>query len=177
MGQFAIQAARNIQDAFADGLFNAMNGKFDNLANNFKRTIDKMVANALAAKLAESLFGDFGSSGNLGGILGSLFSFHSGGIVGQGGTLTHVNPLVFANAPRYHSGGVAGLAPAEVPAILQKGEEVLTRSDPRHRDNGGGNIQVTMNISTPDANSFRQSTQQIAYEASRAIGTAQRRNG
>ncbi len=64
---------------------------------------------------------------------------HSGGIVGQGGTIrSGLNPLMFAAAPRYHSGGVAGLKPGEVPAVLQKGEEVLTRDDPRHQANGGG---------------------------------------
>ncbi|MXV13506.1 hypothetical protein DYQ93_21195, partial [Xanthomonas sp. LMG 8992] len=31
----------------------------------------------------------------------------------------------------------AGLGPDEVPAVLQRGEEVLTRNDPRHRANGG----------------------------------------
>jgi hypothetical protein len=38
---------------------------------------------------------------------------------------------------RYHGGGIAGLRPDEVPAILQRGEEVLTADDPRHRANGG----------------------------------------
>jgi tape measure domain-containing protein len=62
--------------------------------------------------------------------------FHTGGIVGGGkGGGKRVNPLVFQGAVRYHSGGIAGLAPNEVPAILQKGEEVITKNDPRHRDN------------------------------------------
>ncbi|HRP76274.1 MAG TPA: hypothetical protein PLN31_19470, partial [Azoarcus taiwanensis] len=43
----------------------------------------------------------------------------------------------FAGAPRYHTGGIAGLRPGEVPAILKKREEVLTEDDPRHRFNGG----------------------------------------
>jgi hypothetical protein len=37
----------------------------------------------------------------------------------------------FANAQRYHVGGIAGLKPGEVPAILKQGEEVLTADDPR----------------------------------------------
>lgn len=41
-----------------------------------------------------------------------------------------VSPGLFAAAPRFHSGGrVGGLQPDEVPAILQTGEEVLTRED------------------------------------------------
>ena len=60
-----------------------------------------------------------------------------GGIAGMLGTVRNVNPAMFWGAPRYHTGGVAGLGPNEVPAILQRGEEVLTRQDPRHRYNGG----------------------------------------
>lgn len=56
---------------------------------------------------------------------------HSGGIAGVDGARRYVHPAYFENAPRFHSGG-------EVPAILQAGEEVLTRSDPRHSANGGG---------------------------------------
>lgn len=62
---------------------------------------------------------------------------HQGGIAGALGTMRNVNPAMFWGAPRYHTGGVAGLGPNEVPAILQRGEEVLTRNDPRHRYNGG----------------------------------------
>jgi len=42
---------------------------------------------------------------------------------------------MFTHAARLHAGGIAGLAPDEVPAILQRGEEVITRRDPRHRRN------------------------------------------
>jgi hypothetical protein len=41
----------------------------------------------------------------------------------------------FDGAPRYHSGGMLGLRPDEVPFLGLRGEEVLTRSDPRHRWN------------------------------------------
>lgn len=65
---------------------------------------------------------------------------HDGGIVGKGGTGRNRNAPSswFANAPRYHTGGVVGLAPNEVPAILQRNEEVLATDDPRNILNGGG---------------------------------------
>ncbi|MEM8589898.1 MAG: hypothetical protein AAGG65_17700, partial [Pseudomonadota bacterium] len=83
----------------------------------------------------------------LGGI-GSLFGgtpvgktakigkgFHSGGLVSHGASLGRgLSPTVWLGAARYHFGGLAG---DEVPAILRRGEEVLTRDDPRHRANGG----------------------------------------
>jgi hypothetical protein len=69
---------------------------------------------------------------------GSAGIFHSGGIVGAGGAVRSVTSSMFAAAARYHTGGIVGLRPREIPAILERGEEVLTRGDPRHILNGGG---------------------------------------
>lgn len=73
---------------------------------------------------------------------------HAGGMAGTGPTRA-VNPLLFAGAPRYHSGGMVGLRPDERPAILQTGEEVLSRADPRNQANGGGGANVRI-INTVD---------------------------
>lgn len=63
---------------------------------------------------------------------------HVGGIAGGvAGSLRNLGPYAFVGAPKYHSGGVAGVGQNEVAAVLQKGEEVITRNDPRHRYNGG----------------------------------------
>lgn len=64
--------------------------------------------------------------------------YHSGGIAGAASVTRAVSPAWFQHATRYHRGGLAGLRPDEVPAILQRGEEILTRGDRRHRHNGGG---------------------------------------
>lgn len=93
----------------------------------------------------DSMFSGDSKSGGLtsffkgiGGFFSDLFAFHSGGVVGGSGMLrSGISPAAFAGAMRYHTGGIAGLAPNEVPAILQRDEEVLTRSDPRHILNGG----------------------------------------
>jgi hypothetical protein len=78
----------------------------------------------------------------------SLF-FHRGGVVGKDKDARPVPRGVFADAGKYHGGGVVAavrgqepqpkLAPNEVPAILMGGpkgvrEEVLHADDPRHRD-------------------------------------------
>ncbi len=78
---------------------------------------------------------------------------HTGGIAGGAGESRRVNPALFLAAPRYHIGGIAGLRPGEVPAILQAGEEVLTRNDPRHVANGGGgggNAVRVVNVIDPN---------------------------
>lgn len=81
MTEFAVQAARNIQDALGDTLESVLSGNFDNIGSKFADMIFKMAANAAAANLAEALFGDFGKSGQIGGLIGNAFS----GLFGGGG--------------------------------------------------------------------------------------------
>lgn len=66
---------------------------------------------------------------------------HGGGIAGSLNHRRTVSADAFAGAMRMHTGGVAGLRANEVPAILKKGEEVLTTSDPRHIFNQGGSTR------------------------------------
>jgi hypothetical protein len=95
-------------------------------------------------KLLQSLFGGLGGLFGGGAGIGSMFGFlHEGGMASDGAATKMVNPAVFQHAIRMHTGGVAGggLAPNEVPRILDKTEEVLTKGDPRHIRNlgkGGG---------------------------------------
>jgi len=60
-----------------------------------------------------------------------------------------VSIAAFADAPRMHGGGIAGLRPDEVPAILQKGERVTPRGA-----GSGGNV-VNININLAGANGDR----------------------
>jgi hypothetical protein len=66
--------------------------------------------------------------------------FHEGGIVGSPSQTRYVASSMFQGAQRYHTGGLIGrkadgLKHGELPAILLPDEEVLKRSDPRHRHN------------------------------------------
>lgn len=98
----------------------------DILANALDRVIDKMLSGAL-----DSLFSGIGGGGR-GGLLGGFLIpgiLHSGGVAGKDGYghRRAVSPSVFSGAKRYHKGGIAGLMPGEVPAILQRGEVVIPR--------------------------------------------------
>lgn len=104
--------------------------------------IAKVIAKQIILNAISSAFG--GGRGAAAASAGSAAAAsvrHTGGLAEQG-IKRKINPFVFVGATRYHTGGIAGLAPNEVPAILQRGEEVLTKQDPRHRNNaynGGGN--------------------------------------
>lgn len=121
-----------------------------------QRLAEKLVKGALDAldSFKASSGGDSGAGGG-GGWLSALSTwiaslFHTGGVVGQtAGATRAVAPWVFHGAQVLHSGGIAGLMPDETPAILRKGEEVLTEQDPRHRKNvrSGSPVIGNLNIS------------------------------
>ena len=147
------QAISGLSSALTDIATRAKTGKeaLQDMVASFARAMLDVLNRKLAEQLVNQFIGAVGS-GSSGGTffswLASVFKFHSGGIVGAGGgQRMAISPLAFALAPRYHGGGIAGLLPDEVPAILRKGEEVLTQDDPRHRRNGGG-----VSISVGDVN-------------------------
>ena len=139
-----------------------------------------------------------GFSGNGGGSswIGSLFSgggssagaidwgsyvapsWHAGGMVEPGGqTFNRLAPAaLFAGAGRYHSGGWPGLRNDEVPAILQRGERVLTREQQRSRQGGDGGrpIVINVNSSTGDPAEIRRSAASGARTALGFMGGAGR---
>ena len=177
MDEFSKQAARNIQSSLADFLFDPFADGLDGMAKKFGQTIQRMIADAAAAKLAQTLFGNMGKDGKLGGIFGSLITaagFHEGGVVGSNPTFNRSVPAaLFSRATRYHSGGLVG---DEVPAILKKGELVLTKDQQRGMGNGGGatNIVVHVNSSTGDPAEIRRSAASGARAALGIMGGARR---
>ena len=94
---------------------------------------------------------------------------HAGGIVGAPAPARMVPALAFAGAPRMHSGGAVGLRHDEVPAILQRGERVLSRREAQGYGAGGVNITIMAR----DAESFRQSRTQVAADIARGLAGAQ----
>lgn len=83
---FAEEAARGIQDAFAEFFFDPFEKGLSGLLDSVVRTLDKIASEIVASQLSDLLFGDGsgGSGGGSGGIFGSLFGaigsiFSSGG--------------------------------------------------------------------------------------------------
>lgn len=135
MTEFAKEAARGMQGAFADEFFDILDGRVENLGESFTRLLKRLAAELAASEFMKFLTGDFGKTGEVGGALGSLFAglFHEGGIVGEGGPGRMVPALAFAHPQILHGGGIAGLRQDEVPAILRKNEVVFTPEQLRGR--------------------------------------------
>ena len=140
-GAQAIAGMVTGQKTLADGFMDVM-AAFGQWAADFLMKIAEMILQQLVLNALQGAFGGESMTGGLGGAISRAITGitaakrHNGGLAGQGVGRSY-SPLVFANAPRYHTGGIVGLQPNEVPAILQRGEEVLTKQDPRHRNNGG----------------------------------------
>ena len=131
------------------------------------------------------MLGSFGGGGLFAGI-GAAAVHHAGGLAGGTAPMREVPVMAFAGAPRMHSGGFAGyepgqkmlrgsifpaIGPDEVPAILQKGELVLSRRETAGYGAGG---PVSITIQTRDAESFRQSRTQVASDIARAVSLGRR---
>jgi len=180
LGSALTSAFRSAEDAIANFV---TGGKIDfkALADSILADITRIaVRSAILGPLANALGG--GSGGLLGGLFGGgggLFAgiFHQGGVAGGPAQQRLVPAFAFAGAPRFHDGGLAGLRADEVPAILQRGEMVLSRAQlaaiGAARETRSP-VNVVMNISTPDAGSFRYAQGQIAADAARAMERARR---
>lgn len=111
-----------------------------------------------------------GALGGLGGATGAVL--HAGGMVGAGGPQRALTGALWATAPRLHAGGWPGLRPDEVPAILQRGERVLSRREVAAGFGAAAPVQVT--IMARDVEGFRQSRAQIAADIARAVSLGRR---
>jgi phage-related minor tail protein len=102
----------------------------------------------------------------LGGALGNLFPSAKGNVVtpfARGGVVN--SPVLF---PMRGGTGLMGEAGPEAIMPLARG------SDGRLGVRGGGGARVTINISTPDIQGFRQSQSQVAAMVARAVERGQR---
>lgn len=153
MSIYAEQAARNMQTAFADFLFNPFDEGLDGMLKSFANTLQRLAAEAAASKIFDAIFS--GTTGGLGGILSGIFGGAEGrasggpvlsGSVYQVGEFNRPELLIYGNRQYLIPGDSGRVVPA----------------------GGGGNTQI-FNITTPDANSFRASERQIKRRARRGL--------
>ena len=132
-----ISGTKSAKEAFAD------------FAQGVLSEVAKIIAKLLIQLAIQSMLSAYtgGASAGAGSLMGMVSAgvHHDGDKIGKAGGRSRSVPWsFFQDAPRYHTGGIMGLKPNEVPIIAEKGEEMLTASDPRHRNNIGksGNGQA-----------------------------------
>lgn len=121
-----ISTLSNVEDAFVNL---ARTGKL-----NFSDLVDSIIAD-LARMLVRANI-----TANLAGVLQQVFPFLFGntGNAGASPSTVTTNPFLYPYGGNFHGGGVVQGRGRESLALLERGEEVLTRGDPRHRYNIGG---------------------------------------
>lgn len=176
LGQSLVSAFQSAESAFRTFV---TTGKLD-----FKSLVSSILADlaVIAARrfilgpIANALSGALGGLGGGGGLFAGIL--HQGGIVGGPAPMRMVPAMAFAAAPRMHEGGWAGLRPDEVPAILQRGERVLSRREAAaYGARAAGRDAppvINVTIQTRDAESFRQSRTQVASDIARAVALGRR---
>ncbi|WP_235019488.1 phage tail tape measure C-terminal domain-containing protein, partial [Tabrizicola flagellatus] len=168
IGQALVGAFTSAENAIGEFV---KTGKLD-----FRDLVTSMIADLAKLAARRFILGPIanalsGALGEAGGIFANIL--HAGGMVGAPGPGRMVPALAFAGAPRMHSGGWAGLRPDEVPAILQRGERVLSRREAAG-DGQAGASTVNVTINARDAESFRQSRTQVASDIARAVSLGRR---
>jgi hypothetical protein len=156
IGQALVGAFTSAENAVGEFV---KTGKLD-----FRDLVTSMIADLAKLAARRFILGPIANalSGALGGA-GGIFAniLHAGGMVGSPGPGRMVPAMAFANAPRMHAGGWAGIKPDEVPAILQRGERVLSRREAAGYGQASAPA-VNVTIMARDAESFRQSRTQVA---------------
>ena len=154
MSTFAEQAARNMQDAFADFLFDPFDGGVENMLSNFGTALQRMIAEAVAADLASKVFGK------------------AGGGEGDGLLSAGVNWL-FDALPKFDVG--TPYVPFDMPAIIHKGERIVPAAQNNRESMGSGSSNtIIVNVSGTNAPDVRRAAGQGAREALAAINGAGR---
>jgi hypothetical protein len=169
IGQALVGAFNSAERAVGDFV---KTGKLD-----FRDLVTSMIADLAQLAARQFILGPIagalsGALGGSGGIFANIL--HAGGVVGAPGPGRMVPAHAFAGAPRMHAGGWAGLRPDEVPAILQRGERVLSRREASGIGSGNSAPAVNVTIMARDAESFRQSRTQVAADIARAVSMGRR---
>lgn len=105
LSAYADQAARNMQDAFADFLFDPFEDGLDGMLESFVETLQRMAAEAAAAQIFDALGGLSGSNN---AILSSIGSFFAGQRQHGGGVGAHQAYIVGEKRPEVFVPGVSG---------------------------------------------------------------------
>lgn len=121
--EFSKRAAENIQDAFADFLFDPFQDGLDGLLKGFVDVVRRMIAEAQAAQLAKYLFGEV-AGGEGGGLLGGVFD-SLGGLFGIGSSGSSSGPRLPPPKPSFFAADGGSFGPGRWGVVGEEGPELL----------------------------------------------------
>jgi len=167
----------NLERGFTSGLRRAFDGVvFDGLKlSDALGVVARSMADTVYAAAINPVLGQVGGllSDGVNSFVAGLMPFADGAPFSQGRVMPFAQGGVISGATPFPMRGGTGLMGEAGPEAIMP----LSRgADGRLgvRAQGGGAVNVTMNISTPDAQSFQRSQGQIAAQMSRMLGRGQR---
>ncbi|MGR3542441.1 MAG: phage tail tape measure protein [Hasllibacter sp.] len=167
----AMAGAGQGSDALSRSLSRSLRGAFDDVVfsggslSSALRDVARSMVDTVYASAMRPVTDHFGGliSDAVGGLVGGLVPFAKGGVVG--------GPVAF---PMRGGAGLMGEAGPEAILPLARGADGSLGV--RAGGGGGGATHVTVNVHTPDAQSFLRSRSQVAAAMQRAARQG-RRNG
>jgi phage-related minor tail protein len=157
---------RRISGAFEEAVFSG---------DSFGETLRSLAFDLSRLALRGALQPLTGAVGDMfAGALGGLTPFAKGGVLGGAMPQPFAKGGVIASPVAFPLGGgrsgLAGEAGPEAIMPLARGADGRLGV----RGQGGGAVSITVNVSTPDAESFRRSEAQVAASLARAVGRGRR---
>ena len=151
--RLSANVANTISRGFADAIVSGR--KFSDVLRSIAQSLLRMsIRSALQPAIG-------GLASAIGGALGGVMPFARGGVVN--------GPTLF---PMARGMGLMGEAGPEAVLPLARGPD--GRLGVRAQEQGAAQVNVTMNITTPDAESFRRNRGRIAADLARAVAEGRR---
>ena len=167
----------NLDAGFSRGLRKAFDGVvFDGIKlSDALSTLGKAMSNTVYNAAMKPVTDHFGGmlAGGLNALVSSIMPYAQGGAFTQGRVMPFAKGGVVTSPTTFPMRGATGLMGEAGPEAIMP----LTRSaDGRLgvQAQGGGTVNVTMNITTPDVQGFQRSQSQIAAQMSRVMSRGQR---
>lgn len=161
--------SRGLRKAFDGVVFDGM--KLSDALSTVAQSLSSSAYNA-AMKPVTDHFGGMLTQG-VAGLVGGILPFANGAPFSAGRVMPFANGGVVSQATHFGMrGGMGVMGEAGPEAIMP-----LTRGADGAlgvKSQGGGEVNITMNISTPDVAGFQRSQSQIAASMTRALGRGQR---
>ncbi len=167
----------NLERGFASGLRKAFDGvifdgmKLSDALNSVAQSMIDTAYSAAISPVTDHLGGLL--SDGINAAVSGLMPYANGAPFSQGRVMPFAKGGVISSATTFPMRGGTGLmgeAGPEAIMPLARGADGKLGV----RGAGGGAVNVTMNISTPDAQSFQRSQGQIAAQMARVLGRGQR---
>lgn len=167
---FSRSLTSGLKTAFGDLLFEG--AKLSDVLNNVARSMIQSSFNKSVNPITDALAGAV--SGGVQSLIGGLLPFEKGGAFASGRVVPFAKGGVVSTPTTFPMRGATGLMGEAGPEAIMPLARGADGSLGVRAGSGGGSVSVTMNISTPDAQSFQRSKTQVASGLSRAIQRGQR---